>query len=256
MKPPPATPDAPEIVAHRGDTEHFPENTLPALESAWRNGVMWAEFDVQLAADGVPYMIHDSSLERTTHTTGDLRLMASGQLDGIDAGEPLRFGRRHAGVRLPRLAAVASLMADLPGARAFVEVKRASIAHHGRAQCVDNILAALAAVLDRCVLISFDAQACRHARVAGAVPIGWVLDADPASLQTELDALKPEFVFCDHRRLPHGVPVPGGPWTWVVYEVDTARLALELHGRGVAMVESMVPLRLKTELAASAGLRA
>lgn len=255
MKPPPARPDVPEIVAHRGDAEHFPENTLPALESAWRHGLQYAEFDVQLAADGVPYMIHDSNLGRTTHATGDLRLMTSGQLDGIDAGEPLRFGKRHTGVRLPRLTAVAALMSDFPGARAFVEIKRASLAHHGRAQCIENILAALATVLDRCIAISFDAEACRLARAAGGLPVGWVLDADPASQRAALDTLQPEFVFCDHRRLPGGAPIPDGPWTWAVYEVTTADLALELHGRGVGMVESMAPLRLKSELAARAGLR-
>lgn len=256
MKSPPASPDVPEIVAHRGDAEHFPENTLPALESAWRNGLTYAEFDVQVAADGVPYMIHDSNLERTTRATGDLRLMTSGQLDGIDAGEPSRFGGRHTGVRLARLAAVTALMSDYPGARAFVEIKRASLAHHGRAHCIEKILAALEAVLDRCILISFDAEACRLARVTAAVPVGWVLDADPASLRAALDDLRPEFVFCDHRRLPAGVTVPKGPWSWAVYEVTTPDLAIELHGRGVAMVESMAPLRLKGELAARQELRA
>ncbi len=256
MKPAPARPDVPEIVAHRGDAEHFPENTLPGLESAWRHGLQYVEFDVQLAADGVPYLIHDADLERTTHTKGDLRLMTSGQLDGVDAGEPLRFGKRHTGTRLPRLAAVAELMADYPEARAFVEIKRASLAHHGRAPCLESILATLAAVLHRCIVISFDLEACRLARAAGGVRVGWVLDHDPDTQRQELEALGPEFVFCDHRRLAAGVPVPDGPWTWVVYEVTNAMLALELHERGIAMVESMAPLRLKRELEARARLHA
>src|SRR5688572_32650876 len=126
----------PTIVAHRGDAEHFPENTLPAFESAWRRGIEHVELDVQLSADGVPFVIHDASLERTTLCAGDVRLTMSGQLDGVDVGEPARFGRTHAGTALPRLAAVADLMAGLPGARAFVEVKRASLVHHGRPQCI------------------------------------------------------------------------------------------------------------------------
>jgi glycerophosphoryl diester phosphodiesterase len=89
----------PAIVAHRGDAEHFPENTLPALEAAWRRGIVHVEFDVQLSADGVPFVIHDASLERTTHGTGDVRLTMSGQLDGIDAGDPARFGARMPGRR-------------------------------------------------------------------------------------------------------------------------------------------------------------
>jgi len=181
LTPPPARPEIPEIVAHRGDAEHFPENSLPAIESAWKGGIRHVEFDVQVAADGVPYVIHDAALERTTHGAGDLRLMTSGQLDGVDAGEPARFGRRHAGTRLPRLAAVAELMADYPAARAFVEVKRASLVHHGHAHCIEWIFAALANVVDRCIVISFDALACRLARAAQALPVGWVLDEDPAT---------------------------------------------------------------------------
>jgi glycerophosphoryl diester phosphodiesterase len=256
LTPPRARPDSPEIVAHRGDAEHFPENTLPALEAAWKGGLRHAEFDVQLAADGVPYVIHDASLGRTTHAAGDLRLMNSGQLDGIDAGEPARFGRRHIGTRLPRLSAVSELMAAYPQARAFVEIKRASLVHHGHAHCIDHILAALENVLDRCIVISFDALACRLARAARGLPVGWVLDDDPASQLAALEDLRPEYVFCDHRRLAGGAPVPGGPWTWVVYEVGNAAHALDLRRRGVRMVESMTPLSLRDELAAAPGVPA
>jgi glycerophosphoryl diester phosphodiesterase len=240
----------PAIVAHRGDAEHFPENTLPALEAAWRRGFTHVEFDVQVSADGVPFVIHDTALERTTRSTGDVRLMMSGQLDGIDAGEPARFGRTHAGTSLPRLAAVVELMGVLPDARAFVEVKRASLVHHGRAHCIERVLAAMAPVLDRCAVISFDADALRLARTSGCVPIGWVLEGDPAQLRPVLEVMNPEYVFCDHRRLPAGRAPPAGAWTWVIYEVADAGLALDLAGRGVAMVESMAPVRLAAELAA------
>jgi glycerophosphoryl diester phosphodiesterase len=245
----------PAIVAHRGDAEHFPENSLPALAAAWRR-LEFAEFDVQLSADGVPFVIHDASLERTTRGAGDVRLMMSGQLDGIDAGEPARFGRAHAGTALPRLAAVSALMADMRGARAFVELKRASLVHHGRAGCVEKVMAALAPVRDRCVLISFDADACRLARASAGMPVGWVLDGDPLQLRPVIELMQPEYVFCDHRRMPAARPLPSGPWTWVAYEVTDATQAIDLAARGVAMVESMAPLRLAGDLAARETLRA
>jgi len=245
----------PAIVAHRGDAEHFPENSLPALAAAWRR-LQFAEFDVQLSADGVPFVIHDASLERTTHGAGDLRLMMSGQLDGIDAGEPARFGRAHAGTALPRLSAVVELMAEHPKAHAFVEIKRASLVHHGRVQFVDKVLAVLAPVRDRCTVISFDADACRHARAAGKLPIGWVLDGDPVKLRPVIELMQPEFLFCDHRRLPAARALPSGPWTWVAYEVTDAEQALALAARGIGMVESMAPLRLAGELEARETLRA
>ncbi len=238
----------PAVVAHRGDAEHFPENSLSALAAAWRR-LEFAEFDVQLSADCVPFVIHDADLARTTRGTGDVRLTMSGQLDGIDAGEPARFGSRHAGTPLPRLAAVAGLMADFPQARAFVEVKRASLVHHGRAHSIEKVLAALEPVHGRCVLISFDADACRLARAAGKIPIGWVLDGDPVQLRPVLELMQPEFVFCDHRRMTAARALPQGSWTWVAYEVTEAALALDLAARGVGMVESMAPLRLAAELA-------
>jgi glycerophosphoryl diester phosphodiesterase len=247
---------APEIVAHRGDAENFPENSLPALAAAWRRGLAFAEFDVQLSADGVPFVIHDTSLERTTRATGDVRLMMSGQLDGIDAGEPARFGLAHAGTALPRLSGVVDLMADYGDARAFVELKRASLVHHGRAHCIERVLGVLAPVRERCILVSFDADSCRMARAAGGMAIGWVLEGDPVQLRAVLDLMQPEFIFCDHRRLPPGRALPSGAWTWVAYEVTDAGLALGLHERGVAMVEAMAPFRLAAELAAHESLLA
>ena len=252
MKPAPVRPDEPEIVAHRGDAEHFPENSLPGLEAAWRLGLRYAEFDVQLSADGVPYVIHDARLDRTTNSTGDLRLMKSGRLDGIDAGEPRRFGVQHAGTRLPRLADVAALMTGIPGAMAFVEMKRGSLVHHGRVFCIERILAALAGVLNRCTVISFDLEACRLARAASGGPIGWVFEGEFATQLQTLAALQPEFAFCDHRLLPAGDSLPRGSWAWAVYEVTDAGIARALHSRGVTLVESMAPARLRTELAARA----
>jgi len=245
----------PAIVAHRGDAEHFPENSLPALAAAWRR-LEFAEFDVQLSADGVPFVIHDASLERTTRGSGDVRLMMSGQLDGIDAGEPARFGRVHAGTCLPRLSAVVELMTELRDAHAFVEVKRASLVHHGRVPFVGKVLAALEPVRDRCTFISFDADACRLARASGKLPIGWVLEGDPVQLRPVIELMRPEYLFCDHRRLPASRALPAGPWTWVAYEVTDADQALDLAARGVGMVESMAPLRLAGELGARETLRA
>ena len=64
MKSTPARLYVPEIVAHRGDAEHFPENTLPALESAVQLGSRYGEVDVQLTSDRVPVVFHDADLAR------------------------------------------------------------------------------------------------------------------------------------------------------------------------------------------------
>lgn len=55
------------VIAHRGDSYHAPENTLEAAIRAWRAGADAWELDVQLTRDGVPVVVHDGSLLRTTN---------------------------------------------------------------------------------------------------------------------------------------------------------------------------------------------
>ena len=54
------------IIAHRGNAAHAPENTLAAFESAIEAGADRIELDVQLSADGTPFVFHDIQLERLT----------------------------------------------------------------------------------------------------------------------------------------------------------------------------------------------
>lgn len=54
------------IIAHRGDSFHAPENTLEAARLGLEAGADAWELDVQLTRDGVPVVLHDESLLRTT----------------------------------------------------------------------------------------------------------------------------------------------------------------------------------------------
>jgi glycerophosphoryl diester phosphodiesterase len=58
--------DYPVIIAHRGDSFHAPENTIEAARLGWESGASAWELDVQLTRDGVPVVLHDESLARTT----------------------------------------------------------------------------------------------------------------------------------------------------------------------------------------------
>ena len=63
----------PIVVAHRGASAHVPENTVPAFEAAWNAGAQWVEADTQPTADGVPVILHDELLDRTTSGSGPIR---------------------------------------------------------------------------------------------------------------------------------------------------------------------------------------
>ena len=49
-------------------------------------GADYIEFDVRQSADGVLYVIHDDTVDRTTNGTGLIAEMTSEQIDGLDAG--------------------------------------------------------------------------------------------------------------------------------------------------------------------------
>lgn len=62
-----------EIIAHRGDSAHAPENTLRAFERAIEQGADRIELDLQRSADGEVFVFHDATLERLTATEGVAR---------------------------------------------------------------------------------------------------------------------------------------------------------------------------------------
>ncbi|MGQ9584469.1 MAG: glycerophosphodiester phosphodiesterase [Anaerolineae bacterium] len=91
----------PLIFGHRGAREVAPENTLAAFRRAAEVGADGVELDVQCSADGVPVVIHDWTLDRTTDGQGPVSRLAWAQLRALDAGG--WFGSAFAGERVPHL---------------------------------------------------------------------------------------------------------------------------------------------------------
>jgi glycerophosphoryl diester phosphodiesterase len=87
--------------AHRGDMKHFPENTLPAFASAVAKGAHMIEFDVYLTKAGVPVIIHDRTVDRTTDGKGNVTDFTFEELRNLDAGS--WFDPKFVGTRIPTL---------------------------------------------------------------------------------------------------------------------------------------------------------
>lgn len=90
-----------QIACHRGAHLIAPENTYPAFDAALALGGDILEFDVRQSKDGVLYVIHDDSVDRTTNGSGKIADMTAAELDALDAGS--WFGEPWARTRLPRL---------------------------------------------------------------------------------------------------------------------------------------------------------
>jgi len=93
-----------QIVAHRGAAVEAPENTLSALECAWRRGAPWCEVDVQRTADDVAVLVHDDSWKRTAGLEVAVRDAPWSTVSELDVGA--WFSSTFAGETVPRLEAV------------------------------------------------------------------------------------------------------------------------------------------------------
>jgi len=233
-------PDLPAIVAHRGNAAEFPENTLQALESAVDLGVSHVEFDVQLTADKVPVVFHDSDLNRVGDRAESVHDLTWAQLGETPVGEVKRFGRRFEFTYPPSLAQAVDAIAGWSGVTAFVEIKRSSIRKFGREAVLRRVADVVRPALQRCVLISFDLPSLKILRAMIGARIGWVLSEYDDAARAEAAALAPEFLFVNLERLPQGLePLWPGPWEWVVYEVRDLQTARECQARGARFVETM-----------------
>lgn len=90
-----------EIVCHKGANEYAPENTYAAAQRCIDWGVDYVEIDVRTSKDGVFYLLHDETLERTTNGQGPLAEHTAAELDRLDAGS--WFHPRFADQCVPRL---------------------------------------------------------------------------------------------------------------------------------------------------------
>src|SRR5690554_748689 len=108
------------IAGHRGDRSAAPENTLPALQGALDGSMVYVETDVRLSADGVPVLIHDASVDRTTNGSGKVAELTLVELQQLDAGS--WFTKAHRGLRIPTLESFLVILAE-SNKKAMLELK-------------------------------------------------------------------------------------------------------------------------------------
>jgi glycerophosphoryl diester phosphodiesterase len=118
------------IIAHRGASGEAPENTLEAFRLALAQGADALEFDVHLSGDGIPMVIHDPTLDRTTDRTGRIETLTAQQIQQADAGARFTTDGRQSypyrgrGIRVPRLAEV---LAEFRKTPLLIEIKTPAV---------------------------------------------------------------------------------------------------------------------------------
>ncbi len=156
-------PGAPLIIGHRGAAAVAPENTLVSFRRAIADGADGIEFDVRLAQDGVPVVIHDPDLRRTGLTEGSIASLSSSELVRTTVGNWFnrRFPRRarpeYDAATIPTLAEVFEYF-HAGNALLYVEMK--CLIEEGRALALEVArLVREHALVNRVVVESFTLDA-------------------------------------------------------------------------------------------------
>lgn len=147
-------------IGHRGAAGEAPENTLLSFDLALRRGADGIELDTHLSSDGVPVVIHDARLERTSSGSGPVGALPASVLRRLDAGSwfnrryPARANNRYAGLRIPTLSEVFKWVRRR-NCLAFVEIKLAGVRY---ARIEEKVLEEIyrAGVAPSTTVISFD----------------------------------------------------------------------------------------------------
>lgn len=123
-----ANQSGPLVIAHQGGDGLWPSNTMVAFKGAAELGVDVLEMDIHSTADNVLVVMHDTTVDRTTEGTGELRQMTLAELKELDAGydwpyeEEADHPFRGQGITAPTLEEVLTAFPEMP---MNIEIKQA-----------------------------------------------------------------------------------------------------------------------------------
>jgi glycerophosphoryl diester phosphodiesterase len=220
-------------IAHRGAGKLAPENTLASFRLGAQHGYRMAECDVKLSADGVPFLLHDATLDRTTNGHGTAGNQPWADLAQLDAGG--WHSRAYAGEPIPSFANLARFCIA-NGLHLDVEIKPTP----GQEAQTGRVVAQAAARLWQNaavppLLTSFQADALQSAaEAAPALPRGLLLDQLWDGWQARATQLGCRAIVCNHALWDAALVerVHAAGWRALSYTVNDEWAAQRLQALG------------------------
>ena len=221
-----------KVYAHRGASAEFPENTLAAFRRALELGVAGIELDVHLSRDGVPMVIHDATVDRTTNGMGVVAEMTREELQALDAG---------GGERIPTLGEVL----DVVGNRVHVDIEVKAN------EAGEAVLGEVDGRAVRWLISSFDWDVLRYVRSRRPDADLWPLtvDASDEAVAVAKEVGAPALAIW-HKALDADIAArltaQGlGFWGWTVNEPELAERLVSWGAIGICTDD---PARIQTRL--------
>jgi glycerophosphoryl diester phosphodiesterase len=199
------------VYAHRGASTEYPENTLAAFRRALELSAGGIELDVHLSADGVPMVIHDWTVDRTTDRFGLVSEMTFDELQSLNAGE---------GEKIPTLGQVLDLIGDKLCVNIEVKANEAGAA----------VLRELQGRNTPALILSFDWNVLRYVRSQDADVVIWpiAIAATDEAINVARDLRAPALAIL-HKAIDEDIVAQLkeqglGLWVWTVNDQQRARI--------------------------------
>lgn len=229
---------ADHLVAHRGYPARLPENTLPSIEAALQAGARYLEVDVQLSRDGEVVLFHDRELQRLCGQAGAVHDYNWQQLQGLHVHMHTDATDTPPDISIPNLHELVALLQQHPDVTVFIELKRISLEQFGIDAVVQRVLPQLQPIANQAVVISYGLEALQRVRQICGYPIGVVIDAWSMREQSEIQNLKPEYLFCELESLPLEGELVCEDCKLVLFECTDPQQAVSLLQRGASLIET------------------
>lgn len=223
---------ASNLIAHRGDNTHYPENTLVAIEAALKAGATSFEFDVQMNADHSLVAFHDSNFLRMNGTC-DQKIydVSDVQMAQLSVHQPNRFEEQHYPTAVSYFDEIISLLKRYPKVQAFIEIKNESLNFWGLNLVMNELLKRLDGLERQAIVIGFNELMLTYVKAHSKLKIGLVIEEYSERTKAIATQLNSEYLICDYKILPKE-NVWQASWYWMVYTVNDIDLAKNLLKRG------------------------
>lgn len=231
--------DTLSLIAHRGLSSEFPENTLPGIQAALEAGAQSVEVDIQFTSDGIPVLYHDENMQRLSGIDQSILDLHSSELKYYSVNLSDRQTQQKTSAPITTLEDLVTLISNWQQCHFFLELKRHSVECFSAAFCVEEILKIIQPVAPSCIPISFNHKAVFIFREHSNLPVGWIIREWNEAQHEVADKLKPEYLFCNIKKLPENIDeLWQGNWDWVLYSIDDIKTLKKYYKLGFRFLET------------------
>ena len=242
------------LVAHRGFSEVYPENTLLSLRKALEAGVLAVEFDVQLTADKVPVLFHDFCLKRMIGESSEIKDVSFADFAHMHVRSEQQPEKDDLATPTTSLKDACSFLKQYPHIISFIEVKPESVDVWGCDLVMSRILETLGDYSAQTHFLSSSVPVIEWLHKKGCLRTGWVVESYDESSYEMACSFKPRVIACSFEQVESAKHAYWpGDWQWMLYHTENPKKMEPYIKAGIHYLETNNPKKI---LAGLPGLKA